>query len=140
LGIRPVGLKDITRTADIIRQMRGIERRLMRRLLGIASFVLTLMIMTAPAASADPDPDNGKARDVVLTCDDGEHLSVIQNGGIHLTDGRNFHPMVVTINGTLVLDNKSVDNSAVPEATCSWTTASGRLVIALGHFSSDNDK
>jgi hypothetical protein len=135
LGIHPIGLKDITRTADIIEQMRGIERRLMRRLLGIASFVLALMIITAPAASADPDPDNGKAREVVLTCDDGEHLAIIQSGGIHLTDGRNFHPRTVWFNGELVIEKKNLDKSAVDEVMCSWRTRTGNLFTALGHYS-----
>jgi hypothetical protein len=138
-GIRPKGLKAIARTADIIPQMRGIERRLMRRLFAIASFVLALFVIGAPAASADPDPDLTPSRDMVIHCDDGDHAVVVLNGGIHLVDGNSmFLPKVVFSNGNLVVKNNGFEKNAVDDAECSWTTLSGRNIVAFGHFTPAN--
>ena len=134
-----MGLKAIAQTADTIRQMRGIERRLMRRLIAIASFVLTLIVIGAPAASADPDPDLTPSRDMVIHCDDGDHAVVVLNGGIHLVDGNGmFLPKVVFSNGNLVVKNNGFEKNAVDDAECSWTTLSGRSVLAFGHFTPAN--
>jgi hypothetical protein len=115
--------------------MRGIERRLMRRLLGIASFVLTLMALTVPMASADPAPDLTPSREMVISCDDGDHLVYVLNGGIHLVESNSmFLPKVVWVNGNLVVKNHGVEKNALDELTCEWTTLSGRSVTALGHF------
>lgn len=107
----------------------------MRRLLGIASFVVAILVLTAPAAIADPDPDLTPSREMVIHCDDGDHDVVVLNGGIHLADGNGmFLPKVVWVNGNLVVKNNGAEKNAVGDATCSWTTLSGRNITALGHF------
>jgi hypothetical protein len=115
--------------------MRGIERRLMRRLLGIASFVLTMVVMGAPVASADPKPDLTPSREMVISCEDGAHDVYVLNGGIHLVENNSmFLPKVVWVNGNLVVKNHGVEKNALDDQMCSWTTLSGRSVTALGHF------
>jgi hypothetical protein len=120
--------------------MRGIiERRLMRRLFAIASFVLALFVIGAPTAFADPDPDLTSSREMVIHCDDGDHDVVVLNGGIHLADGNGmFLPKVVFSNGNLVVKNNGFEKNSVDDAECSWTTLSGRNIVALGHFTPAN--
>jgi hypothetical protein len=119
--------------------MRGIERRLMRRLLGIASFVLALIVMSAPVALADPDPDLTPSRETVISCNDGDHAVYVLNGGIHLVENNSmFLPKVVYVNGNLVVKNNGFEQNSVDNAECSWTTLSGRSVVAFGHFTPAN--
>jgi hypothetical protein len=107
----------------------------MRRLFGIASFVLALVVLGAPVASADPHPDLTPSREMVISCDDGDHPVYVLNGGIHLVENNSmFLPKVVYVNGTLVVKNNGAEKNSVADATCSWTTASGRSITALGHF------
>lgn len=107
----------------------------MRRLLGIASLVLTIMVVAAPVASADPKPDLTPSREMVISCDDGNHAVFVLNGGIHLVEGNSmFVPKVVWVNGNLVVRNPGVEKNALDEVMCAWTTLSGRSVTALGHF------
>jgi hypothetical protein len=114
--------------------MRGIERRLMRRLFTTASFVLALFVLGAPAASADPDPDLTPAVDKTITCDGVEVQTVILNGGIHLADGNSmFLPKVVSVNGVQVVKNPGFEDKT-DTVTCTWLTASLRTVVAVGFF------
>ncbi|MGH2683319.1 MAG: hypothetical protein ACRDIX_08820 [Actinomycetota bacterium] len=107
----------------------------MRRLFGIASFVLALVVLGAPVASADPHPDLTPSREMVISCDDGDHSVYVLNGGIHLVENNSmFAPKVVWVNGTLVVKNPGVEKNALDEVMCAWTTLSGRSITALGHF------
>lgn len=107
----------------------------MRRLLAVASFVLAIVAVTAPVASADPAPDLTPSREMVIACDDGDHDVYVLNGGIHLVEGNSmFVPKVVWVNGNLVVKNHGVEKNALDEVTCEWTTLSGRNITALGHF------
>jgi hypothetical protein len=104
-------------------------------MLGIASFVLTVVVMGAPVASADPSPDLTPSREMVISCDGGDHDVYVLNGGIHLVENNSmFLPKVVWVNGNLVVKNNGVEKNALDEVTCEWTTLSGRNITALGHF------
>lgn len=105
----------------------------MRRLLGIASFVVAIMVVTAPAASADPDPDLTPAVDKTITCGGVEHETVILNGGIHTDSNSMFLPKVVRVNGTLVVKNPGFEDKA-GTVECTWLTASLKTVTAIGFF------
>lgn len=107
----------------------------MRRLFAIALFALTVLLIGAPAASADPHPDLTPSREMVIHCDDGDHNVFVLNGGIHLVDGNGmFLPKVVFVNGNLVVKNNGFEQNSVDDAECSWTTLSGRNIVAFGHF------
>ncbi|HEV8572066.1 MAG TPA: hypothetical protein VGR49_03310 [Actinomycetota bacterium] len=111
----------------------------MRRFFGIASLAVAIVVMGAPVAWADPDPDLTPSREMVIHCDDGDHEVVVLNGGIHLVDGNGmFLPKVVWVNGNLVVKNNGVEQNAIDDAECSWTTLSGRSIVALGHFTPAN--
>ena len=106
----------------------------MRRLLAIASFVLAVLLIGAPAASAHPDPDLTPAVDKTITCDGVAIEAVILNGGIHVAGTNSmFLPKVVSVNGNQVVKNPGFEDKA-GTVTCTWLTASGRTVVAVGFF------